>query len=346
MLIPAVFIATYTTFGPIAQDDTALYIADRGSIVRVDKNNSSHRMTLTAVPTTRRIAAIDVDGDRVYYATAPSADCRAYPLFPPDTLYVGFNCLLTDIDDSHELRSVSATGGDEQVVSTSAGVTEIAHDDKRLYWIVPSYGIYPLSGRLLGRNKTTGLLDLDVSSLAVSSVLDGHPFVVADDALYVVNGTRLQRVSKGSRALKDVAAVDVDSSVALADTTVYFVQGGTIRSLDTRSGTLGVAGVPLARIGVPVAQSVAGAAPGYVLAVQESGFSNEAIFGWTLSDLCTGDSTMLGSMSASVFKSYFVPPLTVPPLAIDSSGVFVGDRRAVAFPAPAGACGRRRAAAH
>jgi hypothetical protein len=347
MLAPVLFLATYTTFGPIAQDDTSLYIADHGSIVRVDKNDPAKRTTLT-IPTTRRIAAIDVDGGRVYYATAPAPDCRPHPLFPPETLYRSFNCGLTDIYDPHELKSVSTSGGEEQVIFTSAdGITEIAHDETSIYWLVPSNSARPMSGQLFAKNKTTGTLISLANSLAVSAVFNQHPFVVGDDALYVASGASLLRVPKAGGDVTAVVTVDVDSSISGFDGKVYFTRQDRVFALDTATGSSAEVQVRLAPVsGAPFPTSVIGAAPGLVLPTQETGFQNEALYGWTLSDLCTNTATSLGSISASVFDGYFIPPLTVPPIAVDSTGVFIGDRRVTSFTTLPTGCGRRRGVGH
>lgn len=333
MLAPvSLLLATaFSTFGPIAQTDDSLFVADRGSIVRVDKSDTSKRVTLTA-PTQRRIAAIDVAGDRVIYGTAPAPQCNAVPTFPPDTLYVHYLCSLTDDESEHELKSVSMFGGDEQVlVRTAGGVTQIAHDDDWIYWLEPSSGISPSAARINRKNRTTGAFELVAAGLVVSAV-NQHPFALSDDAVYVVSGTRLLRLPKRGGAVRDVAEVNADSSVAESDGMIYFVDAARVYALDSRTDRIADAHVPLASgCGATYPIAILGAAPGFVVAAEGSGCTNTAFLGWIASDLCANRATLLGSTTSDRIHAYFIPPLSDPAVAVDANGVWFGDTRKFTF---------------
>lgn len=341
----ALLLATYSTFGPIAQDDSSLYIADRGSVVRVAKNDPSQRTALT-VPSSRRIAAIDVDGDRVIYATAPVPQCTAVPTFPPATIYVHYVCSLTDASSDHELRSVSMFGSDERfLVHAPNGITEIEHDDQWIYWLEPGNGVAIASARLLRKSKETGGLDPLYSGLMVSAT-NQHPFVLAGDSIYVISGTRLLRVAKsGGGVMKDLAPANADSALAEIDGFVYFVNIGRAYVLDTRSESITEQRFPVTQSGgatYPI--SILGAAPGLVLASEGAGWTHTLFRGWILSDLCTNSAQLLGSKGGDASIGYFIPPLAEPPIAVDSNGVYISDRRALTFANPPAGCARRRVA--
>jgi hypothetical protein len=348
MLAPvALLLATYTTFGPIAQDETSLYVADHGSIVRVDKNDPAKRTILTT-PTPRRIAAIDVDGDRVYYATAPAPDCREVPTFPPATTYVHYNCSLADTDTDHELRSASASGGDEQLLfRESDGITEITHDAGWIYWLSPSNGTAPLSATLKRKNKNSGSWDVIAANLAVS-VVNQHPFVLAGDTIHVVSGAHLVRIPASGGIPLDITEVLADSSIEAIDGTLYYVRtsGSDVGALDIRTGVMGPVRFPLVVEQATLPVAILGAAPGLAVLSELSGWTHTAFRGWIASDLCAGSATLLGSTTGDVFHAYFIPPLVEPPIAVDSTGVYVVDRRVTMFPSPPGGCGRRRAIGH
>lgn len=345
MLAPVLLFATYTTFGPIAQDAASLYIADGGSIVRVDKDDPSKRTTLTA-PISTRIAAIDVDGGRVVYATAPTPDCKAVPTFPPAMFYVHYICSLTADDSDYELRSVSIVGGDDQSLFHSrSGVTEIEHDSEWMYWLSPSTALAPGSGILRRKNNSSGAVDTLADSLVVSAV-NQHPFAVADDAVYVVSHARLLRVPKSGGAAVDVAEVDADTSIAIFEGILYFVRRAEVHALDTRTGhitTLRVRMPDTAGATYPIA--ILGAAPGLLLTSDGAGWTHTAFRGWSVNDLCTQTPTLLGSKTSDIFHDYFIFPLTEPPIAVDSRGIYIGGRRVLTFATPPSDC-RRRAAGH
>jgi hypothetical protein len=348
MLAPvSLLLATYTTFGPIAQDDTSLYIADHGSIVRVDKNDPAKRTTLT-IPTTRRIAAIDVDGDRVYYATAPAPDCRSVPTFPPETLYVHYNCALIDTEADHELRSVPLSGGEEQLLFREPdGITEIAHDAGWIYWLSPSNGIVPLGATLKRKNKVNNSWDVIATDLAVS-VGNQHPFVLAGDSIYIVSGTRLLRFATSGGTPTDVTEVHPDSSIEAIDGILYFAyfSGSDVGALDMRTGVMALVRFPLVVEQATAPVSILGAGPGLAVLSEISGWTHTAFRGWIVSDRCTDSATLLGSTTGDVFSGYFIPPLAEPPMAVDSTGVYMADRRVLTFGAPPAGCGRRRAMTH
>src|SRR5262249_25075935 len=149
--------------------------------------------------------------------------------------------------------------------------------------------------------------------LAVSAVFNPHPFVVAENALYVASGTTLLRVPKAGGDATAVASVDIDSSISGLDGKVYYTQSDYLFELDTATDAHAPIHVALVQIsGFSYPSSVVGAAPGRVLPTQYTGLHNEAFYGWTLSNLCDDTAISLGSISAYVFDGYFVPPLTVP----------------------------------
>lgn len=344
-MIATLLFATYTTFGPIAQDASSLYVGEGGAIVRVDKSDSTQRMTLIP-PVGHRIAAIDVDGDRLLYATAPAPHCTALPTFPPEMLYVHYNCSLIDAETDHELRSVSIFGGDDRLLGRSAnGITEIAHDDDWIYWLEPSNSLTPLGARLFRRDKATGASGVIADGLIVSP-LNQHPFALTTDAIYVVSAARLLRVSKSpGAAITDVAKVNADSSIAATDDTIYFVDEAQVFAHDARTGNTRRLQFPIAESGgatYPI--SILGVAPGIVVASEGAGWTNTNFRGWILSDLCSQTARLLHSTTSDRFHAYFIPPLSDPSFAIDSNGVYSGGQRVVTFASSPSGCERRRAA--
>jgi hypothetical protein len=342
-VLAALLFATYSTFGPIGQDAQFLYVAQDGAIVRVSKDDPNQRTVLT-VPTSRRIAAVDVDGDRVLYATAPSVSCSAAPTFPPDTFWVHYNCSLTDTEADHEIRSASLFGGDDRLVlHMPNGITELAHDDQWTYFLTPSNGMTPLSGRLFRQNKSTQVLQWMAADLLVSAA-NQHPFALTGDAVYVVSGTRLLRVTKSSNpVITDVAAVSADSAIASVDDVVYFATPTGIRALDAATGSLTNAPFPFVRVAdVTFPVSILAAAPGVLVFTEGGGWTHTGFRGWVYSDLCA-NARLLLYKEADVYHSYFFDPLGDPAVAIDARGVYFGDRRVVAL--PSAPC-HRRAASH
>jgi hypothetical protein len=343
MFAPALLFATYTTFGPVGQDAQYLYIADQGSIVRVDKHDPSNRLTLTS-PTEHRIAAIDVDGDRVYYSTAPSPHCTAIPDFPPDTAYIHEDCALSDAESDHAVRSVATFGGTEQTVYGVGpnGNTQIAHDAQEIYGAVPSSGIAPESAFIWQMDKLTGQVTKLATNLVIS-VTNQHPFAVTTNAIYVVSAGRLLRVAKSGN-IADVAAINPDSAISAIDDTVFFVHDGTVFTLDSTSGAISALRVATGSLDKPIA--VLGTAPGVLVLSEETGFTHTVIRGWVSSELCNGVATTLGSIQGGSFNGYFIAPLSEPPIALDSKGIYVSDRSVRQLNIGPTPCGRGRAATH
>lgn len=345
MFVPGVLLlATYTTFGPIAQDNSSLYVAVHGSIVRVDKNDPAKRTTLTP-PTTRRIAAIDVDGDLVYYATAPDPVCLEVPTFGTSSPFVHYDCSLTDTEMDHELRSVLVGGGDDHLVLRQfGGITEIAHDAEWLYWFTPSTAVKPAGAALLRKRKGDNSWNEIASNLIVSAV-NQHPFALAGESVYVISGSRLLRIWPSGAPPDYVSEVGADSTVEMVAGTVYFGYGADVGTVDAATGAVGYLRFPLVpTAGATGIVSILGGAPGHAVISEGAGWTHTIFRGWIMSDLCAHVATLLYSMTDDYFHAYFIPPLIDPPTAVDDRGIYVNDRRVVTFASPPEWCGRRRAA--
>jgi hypothetical protein len=344
MFAPTLLFATYTTFGPIAQDDAYLYVARNASIVRVAKRTPDSSLTLTA-PTTHRIAAVDLDGGRVYYATAPGVKCSTFPAFPPATVYELHRCALSDTETLHELRAVSTSGGDEQTIASDwNGIREIAHDDEWIYALAPSSGLEPAGGRLFRVSKATQQYETLASGLVVG-VTNQHPFVLTSDAIYVVSAARLLRVPKSPPfTVKDVAAVGSDMPITALDDVVYF--GSPARALDARTGVITDLQLPVAQTGgATYPTGYLGAAPGLIVSTQEAGWTNSHFHGVVVSTLCTGTAQLLSSLVSQRIDLYFIPPLVDSPVAVDSNAVYTDFGEAVSSASTCAAL-RHRGAGH
>src|SRR5205814_3597004 len=143
---------------------------------------------LTA-PTEHRIAAVDVDGDTVVYGTALTSYCPFDNVCPP-SFCPDFACTVADTESVHSLSAVSTDGSNPHVlVSGLRGVTEIAHDDTWIYWVEPSSdldGQTSNDGRLW-RIDRSGSTEVVAFGLTIS-FRNQHPFVMAEDAIYVNTG--------------------------------------------------------------------------------------------------------------------------------------------------------------
>src|SRR5581483_6554070 len=198
------------------------------------------------------------------------------------------------------------------------------------------------SGFIWRVDKVTG----QVSNLATNLVISAtnqHPFALTSSAIYVVSAGRVLRVSK-SGDISDVAAVNPDSTISAIDDTVYFVHSGTVFALDCGSGGIRALRVSVADSDVP--QAVLGAGRGMLILSRQTGFTHTIIRDWASADLCSGAATILGSTRGSSFNGYFIAPLSEPPIAVDSNGVYVSDQRVRQLNIGAMPCGRGRAAGH
>src|SRR5207253_424300 len=85
----------------------------------------------------------------------------------------------------------------------------------------------------------------------------------------------------------------------------------------------------LQRDGLVSPRSILAVGGNIVVAKQYVGRYKLIDYVWYLGDVCSGETTYLGQVTGEAYSLYFIPPLAEPPIAIDSSGVFVNDRRAV-----------------
>lgn len=331
-------LSTFATVGPVAQDEQFLYVVDQGRIARVTKSDPSQRLLLTQA-TDRRIAAIDVVDGRVYFATAPAPSCVPYPLFGPDSAYFGYDCSLTDTARKHELRSVATTGGDEQLLhSTINGITEIDHDDEALYWLEPSTGFEPAGGSVWKKRRDQPSLQPIAHGLVVS-VTSEHPLAVAGDAVYVSSNGHLVRVPKDGGAATDVASIEADSSIAAVNDVVYYASSGRIYARHT-SGEADTVHLAYGLSCGGYYRSVQAAAPGLLILTETCGVTGLFIRERVAMSLCDNSAQVLGSLTGSRSQSYFVAPLSEPPLAVDANGVWIGTSR-VPLPFSVDGCRRR-----
>ena len=143
---------------------------------------------------------------------------------------------------------------------------------------------------------------------------------------------RVERVSKSGGAAVAVSDATRDSSISSVDGLVYFANNPYVYVTDARTGAaapLKIALVPTA--GATYVTSILGAAPGRVVVMEAAGWTHTVFRGFIASDLCAHAATSLGSALSDVYHSYQFLPLFEPPVAVDGSGVYVGDRRATTF---------------
>lgn len=346
MLAAALLFATYSTFGPIGQDENAVYVAQDGSIVRVAKDNPEQQTTLTS-PTPYRIAAIDVDGDNVIYGTSITSKCPIVNLCPPSYCQ-DFVCTLTNTGPVHSLNVVSKQSLiSRTLVSGLRGVTEIGHDASWIYWLETSSdykGITNGDGKLRRIDKS-GLV---IETLAVgvnASYRNQHPFVIADDAIYLNSGGWLVRIPKSGGWPEYLRRLSGGPEAPLAIEGHFVYDAGWGRSvtvLDAKSREVHVMEAAVIESGGATGiVSVLGAAPGVVLVQEFAGWTHTRWHGWAVSDLCRQTATLIAEVTF-YYGGFNVPALLAPPLAIDDRGIYLYYGRVYRYPAPR-PCERNRA---
>jgi len=328
-VLAAILAAVFSTFGPVGQDASSLYVADQGSVVRVDKENLT-RTSLTAT-TSRRIAAIDIDGDRVLYATAAAPRCEPYEVFPGNSAYHGHKCTWIDADATHELRSVPVTGGEGvALVEHSRGITEIAHDGDWTYWIEQATAEAARDGRLLRRRKVDGFVQLMADGLDVSPE-NQHPFVLQEDAVCVVSGALLLRISKFGGIARAVADVNSQSSIAGGENLVYFVQQTRVYQFDSRTAVVSPIAFPYTGVGLSYPLSILGIAGSRAVVTENVTSYHYESHIWFAADLCAQSVVTMGGVGNDNYNGYFIPPLSEPGIAIDSDRIYMSDSRVSIF---------------
>jgi len=347
VLAAATFLfATYSTFGPIGQDAQAVYVARDGSIVRVAKDNPEQQATLTS-PAQYRIAAIDVDGDDVVYGTSITSQCPMLNVCPP-AYCPDFVCTLTNTEPVHSLNVVSTQSLiSRTLVSGLRGVTEIGHDGSWIYWLEPSSDFKGIT------NGDGRLRRIDKSGLVVETLLVGvkasyrnqHPFVIADEAIYLNSGGWLVRVPKSGGWPEYVRQLSggPESPLAIEGHFVYAAGSGrSVTVLDASSGEFHVMEAAVIESGGATGiTSVLAAAPGVVVVQEFSGWTHTRWHAWAVSDLCRQTATLAAEVTF-YYGGFNVPALLAPPFAIDDRRIYMDYGRVYRYPAPR-PCARNRA---
>ena len=338
MLAAFILIASFSTYGPIGQDSSFLYVAGAGGIDRVEKSDLSRRVRI--VTTQRRIAAIDVDGDRVLYATSSTPKCE--PFYFGN--YTFSQCKWIDTEPTHELRSIPASGGMEVVLaSNSPGITEIAHDYDWVYWIEPANGD-ARDGRLWRRRKEDGLRQLLAENLNVDPE-NQHPFVLQDDSIWISSGSQLLRILKDGGIATTIIGLFSQTPIAADGHLVYFLPsygGGAPAQIDSRTLTSSVVPYPNDANGVGY---ILGVADGRVVTMTQLRGIDGTNRVWHLVYLCDQTWRKLGAVFLSKYQGVVFEPLTEPVVAIDSNAVYIdyaGVLTSVHSPSICGSSSRRR----
>jgi hypothetical protein len=348
MLAAALLFATYSTFGPIGQDEVAVYVARDGSIVRVAKDNPAQQTTLTS-PTSHRIAAIDVDGDEVIYGTSITSICPMTNVCPP-AYCPDFVCTLSNTEPVHSLHVVSTQSlTTRTLVGGLRGVTEIGHDASWIYWLEPSSdykGITNGDGQLRRIDKS-GLVIETLAAGLNTSYRNQHPFVIAEEAIYLNSGGWLVRIPKSGGWPEYVRRLGggPESPLAIDGHLIYDAVGRSVTVLDVDSREVHVmaAAVVIQGGGATGIVSVLGAGPGVVLVQEFAGWTHTRWHAWAVSDLCRQTATLLNETYFYSYGGFNVPALFAPPLAIDDRGIYSNGGRIYRFATPPSRCERNRA---
>jgi hypothetical protein len=347
MFAAALLLATYTTFGPIAQTERNVFVAvDDGSVLqRIVKDADVVPFALAQSP--YRIAAVDVDGDDVLYGTSVRRKIKWQPLLPGDMAFQSATIELVDTEPVHTIERIAAIGGAPQtLVSALRGVTQLAHDTSWIYWLEPSSGTdtAPAPDAAMRRVDKSGLIIETIASGLTVPYSNQHPFVLAGDDVYINSGDQLLRVSKSGGAARAVAETRPGSSIAITGDTIHFVRAVAARQLQVGSDVEIASVFPMQVTAATWADTILGAAPGLQFVQVGRAVTGLALRDAQLLGACAPNTTarVLPVTSGNRSHLYFIDPLAAPPTAIDDRGVWMRNHRAIDFASPPEGCVRRR----
>jgi IPT/TIG domain len=292
----------------VAQDSSWLYVSSENTLQRILK--ATGERAAIAPPSTRQIAAIDVDGPAVYYGTRTSISTCSW--------VNDIGGCTDDGQSANEIVFVPATGGMPTVlVNGVRSVVGISHDVTSIYWVEASTrtdtaaAFLWKSDALIRRiDKRTGVIDTVASGLTIRNY-DSN-LVAFDDAFvyYTDSGARLVRYAK-SDGVTTTVLPSWGGPLVIDDTHIY---SDTVDEAVPKSGGFRFQWID--RLRIPDQRgvfTVVGAGGGRLI---YSTFYAEhrTTFGtFYLYDFCSGTSTVLGG-SPSPSTSF----------AIDSCAVYIG----------------------
>jgi hypothetical protein len=351
-MFAALLLATYSTFGPIAQTEREIFTAtaDGSTLQRIVKD-APNVAPFPLAESPYRIAAVDLDGDDVLFGTSVRERIAWTPIFPNNDVYQSATIELVDAERVHAIERVNATGGvPRTVIGGLRSVAQLAHDASWIYWLESSSGAYdtPAADAALRRIDKSGIVIETVASGLTIPYSNQHPFVLAGDDVYINSGDELLRVSKSGGPTRAVARTRPGSAIALGGGTIHYVLDARLHRLEAGSDIELGSMYPIQLAGATWADTLLGAAPGLLVAQVGWGLTGTNAREAELLGTCAPEASLRVIRLATGDRGhfYFVDPLSAPPTAIDDRGVWMRDHRVITFTTPPQLCTRRRTFAH